>query len=66
VRRPTRKQIERVVNWLESIQVSLYGGNMDTETGQEYPSCMDYDVDDCIKRHDHIKKDTLWRDENAC
>ena len=60
MRRPRKQNIENVVRWLESIDISLYGPYMDTETGEEFGSLMDYDVKAAIKRYDHIKNATLF------
>jgi len=58
MRRPTKRQIERVTNWLNSIGVEMYGANM-TPDGLEWLGCMDYDVDAALNRHDHIRRGTL-------
>lgn len=57
--RPNTKTIKNVVEWLESVDVYLYGQCMDVECGFLYPSQMDYSWEDAIKRYDHIRNDTL-------
>jgi len=59
MKRPNIKNIQHVVEWLESIDICLYGQNMDVECGFLYPSQMDYSWEDAIKRYNHVKNDTL-------
>jgi hypothetical protein len=58
-RRPSRRKIQDVVDWLASIDISLYGPCMDTETGAEVHALMDYTTTKALKRYEHIKKGTL-------
>lgn len=64
MRRPTRKTIETVLAHLQSLDLSVYGPNMDVDTGEELEALMDYTADDIIKRRKHIEKDTLWSDHD--
>ena len=60
MRRPKEQTIENVVFWLESIGIGLYGPHMNTETGEELGSMMDYDTEEAIKRYEHIKNNTIF------
>ena len=59
MKRPSKKKIEAVVTWLASIDIKLYGPCMNTRTGEEQGSLMDYDVDAALKRYAHIKLGSL-------
>lgn len=48
-RRPPTKTIKRVVEWLESQGLSIYGPNVNLEHGFQYPSCRDYDFEAIMK-----------------
>lgn len=61
-RRPSTKTLKSVFEWLDEQGLSVYGMHMDVDSGQEYGSCMDYEVEDTVKRYNHIKNDTLWHD----
>ena len=62
-RRPSTKTLKSIFEWLEEQGLSVYGQHMDVDSGEEMPGCRDYDVSDVIKRYNHIKNGTLWRDE---
>lgn len=61
--RPQKRTIKKVIDFLDELGLSVYGQNMDVDSGQEFPSLRYYDLEDIIKRYNHIKNDTLWRDE---
>lgn len=59
-RPPANKTIRKVVEYLASLNLSIYGQCMNTETGQLFESFMDYDADDIIKLRALIRSDGLW------
>jgi hypothetical protein len=61
-RRPNRKTIETIINWLHDQGISLYTGNADLETGQRDFGCMDIDTaDEAISIYNRNKLKT-WKD----
>lgn len=60
--RPQARTIRKVVEHLEELGLSVYGPNMDRD-GCEYPSLMDYSVEDILCRRRHIDRDSLYRSE---
>ncbi len=63
-KRPTKKMIRRIVDWLEEQGISLYAQNCDVETGIKYLSQMDVkSVEQIIGIYEHNKNDT-WIEHN--
>ena len=60
MKKPNRKTIENMINYFSEIGLTVYGPNMDAESGEEFCSLMDYTADEIILRAKHIKNDTLW------
>lgn len=48
-RRPSRKTIQSVFNWLHSNGLSVYGPATDLERKQGHFGCQDYNADTAIK-----------------
>lgn len=65
MKRPNEKTIRKVVEWFDKIGLSVYGQNMDVGRGIEYPSLMDYNVEEMLQRHEHILRGTIrqWEGE---
>lgn len=61
---PRLKTVEEWLNHLSELGLSVYGPNMDAETGQEYPACMDYNAEEIVQRRKHMYDGTMWRDLN--
>lgn len=61
-RSPNKKTVIKVISWLEHHGLSIYGPCVDIETGQEFPSLMDYNADSAIKYIKLLRKDKIWRD----
>lgn len=62
--KPQNKTIRNVVKHLEILGLSVYGPNMDVDTGQEFCALMDYSADDVIKRRKYIENDGLWNEDD--
>ncbi len=59
--RPQAKTIKAVVEYLKAeLGLSVYGQNVNLNSGEEYPSLMDYDADDIIKYRKLVENDELW------
>ncbi len=48
-RRPNNKTIRKVIEYLESVGLSVYGQCADLDAGVLYQSNMDYGADDVLK-----------------
>lgn len=59
MRRPRSQTIRDVINYLESIDLAIYGPCVHLDSGLIYPSQMDYDADDVIKYRNLYEKDQL-------
>jgi hypothetical protein len=59
--RPQNKTIRSVVEYLESIGLSVYGQNVDLSEsfGILYPSCKDYTAEDIILYRKHYETGNL-------
>lgn len=62
-RRPRTSNLENVFKWFDELGVRVYGGNIDLETGQEFPACRDFDLDELIRLHELQRDDKIWREE---
>lgn len=62
MRAPQKRIIVKVIQWLEHHGLSVYGPNVDVETGQEFPALRDYSAESAIKYIDLLRKDKIWRE----
>lgn len=60
--RPTKKTIETVLNHLQSLDLNVYGPNFVDNV--DYPSYMDYTLDDILARRKAIEKGLLEEADN--
>lgn len=58
--RPSPKTMVRVIEYLNSIDLHVYGPNCDLRTGEVYPSLRDYSGMDAVKYRKLFEKDELW------
>jgi hypothetical protein len=58
--RPQAKTIRNVVAHLNEMGLFVYGQCTNLETGQAFPSNMDFDADDIIKYRRMLEKDEIW------
>lgn len=56
------KTVQKFMDYLSEIGLSVYGQNMNTETGEELDAFMDYNATEIVARRKHIEQDTLWSD----
>lgn len=59
--RPQPKTLQKVVNYLESIGLNVYGQSCNLDTGQEFNSLSDFDADDVVKYRKLYEQDAFWR-----
>jgi hypothetical protein len=59
-RRPNTKTIKKVLEWLQEHNLSVYGDNIDPESGLQSHGCRDYStVEDIIKIAKHFDNGTV-------
>lgn len=61
--KPTPRNLKEVFEWLDSIGLSVYGLNMDVETGQGYFGQMDYTAEEAAMLAWHVRHDTIKEPE---
>lgn len=59
VPRPQNRTLRRVVEYLDSIGIGLYG-SVDLDTGEYGPGCRDYGPDDILKYRRMMENDEVW------
>lgn len=64
--RPQNKTLRQVIEHLESIGLSVYGPNVDVETGLLYHSLKDYNAEDAIKYRRLYEHDEIEDSEEMC
>lgn len=56
------KTVQKFMDYLSEIGLSVYGQSMNAETGEELGAFMDYNAAEIVARRKHIEQDTLWSD----
>lgn len=55
--RPTNKTILNIIKYLNDIGLSIYGPNIDVDTGELFDSLRDYDPESVVKFRELYEKD---------
>lgn len=58
--RPNDQTLLKVIKYIESLDLCVYGPMTDLETGEEMPSNRDFDAEDVIKYRKLVENNELW------
>lgn len=64
-RRPNNKTISRVIAYLNTLGIDLYGQCIDLDTGETFTGLMDYNEEDVFKLMKLVQKNAFWSKEQA-
>ncbi|QVJ07723.1 hypothetical protein S1R3Y_000014 [Vibrio phage vB_ValP_VA-RY-3] len=55
--KPRKQTLKNVIEYLDSLGLSVYGAYVDLDTGEAQPGCRDYSLEDIIKLDKLLEED---------